>query len=70
MLTFFGTFIFIFWMTLFVFLTFYNRKAKISIHKFVIQARGLKPTVFENIKLRYWTTSGNWNITTFPKQTM
>lgn len=57
-LIFFGAFIFIVLVTLFIFVTFYNRKTRVAIDKFIFQANELKPILFENIKLRYWSTSG------------
>lgn len=58
MLIFFGVFLFIVLVMLFIFLNFYNRKTKIAIDNFILQAGELKLEIFENIKLRYWITSG------------
>jgi len=57
-LTFFATVIFIVLVGLFIYLTFYNRRTKTTTDRFIEQANKLKPTVFQNIKIRYWTTSG------------
>lgn len=57
-LTFIGTFIFIALAGLYIFLTSYNKRTRTAIDKFIGQASGLKPTVFQNIKLRYSETSG------------
>lgn len=57
-LTFFAISIFIFLVGLYIFLTFYNKRTRIAINKFIGQASGLRPTVFQNIKLRYSETSG------------
>ena len=57
-LTFFATFIFIVLVVLYLFLTFYNKRTRTATDKFIRQASELAPTVFKNIKLRYWTTTG------------
>ncbi len=57
-LTFFATVIFIVLLGLFIYLTFYNRRTKTTTYRFIEQANKLKPIVFQNIKIRYWTTSG------------
>lgn len=57
-LTFFSTFIFIVLVGLYIFLTFYNKRTRPAIDRFIGQASGLRPTVFQNIKLRYSETSG------------
>lgn len=57
-LTFFAIFIFIVLVGLYIYLTFYNKRTRIAIDKFIAQASELRPTVIQNIKLRYWTTSG------------
>ena len=57
-LTFFATFIFIVLVGLYIFLTFYNKRTRTVIDKFIGQASGLRPTVFQNIKIRYSETSG------------
>ena len=56
--TFFAIFIFIVLVGLYIFLTFYNKRSQTVIDKFIGQASGLRPTVFQNIKLRYSETSG------------
>lgn len=58
LLTFFAISIFIIWVGLYIFLTFYNRRSRTATNKFITQTSELGPTVFQNIKLRYWTTSG------------
>jgi len=58
LLIFFTTFILIVFLGLFIFLTFYNKRARSTIDKFILQASGLRPTVFQNIKLRYTEKSG------------
>jgi len=57
-LTFFATGIFIVLVGLFIYLSFYNRRTKTITDRFIEQANKLKPTVFKNIKLRFWRTSG------------
>ncbi len=57
-LTFFAIFIFIVLVGLHIFLTFYNKRSQTAIDKFIGQASGLRPTIFQNIKLRYSETSG------------
>ncbi len=57
-LTFLVTFIFIVLVGLYIFLTFYNKRTRAAIDKFIVQTSGLSPTVFQNIKLRYSETSG------------
>jgi hypothetical protein len=57
-LTFIATFFFIFLVGLYIFFIFYNKQTKAIINKFIEQANELKPTVFQNINTRYWTTSG------------
>ena len=59
-LTFFAIFIFIGLLGLYIFLTFYNKRTLTAINKFIGQASELRPTVFQNIKLRYSETSGLW----------
>ncbi len=58
MLIFFGTFMFIVWAIIIIYLTSYNRKTRLAIDKFIKEAVELNPVVFYNIKLRYWTSSG------------
>lgn len=57
-ITFFAIFIFIVLVGLYIFLTFYNKRTRTAIDKFIRQASELRPTVFQNIKLRYSETSG------------
>ncbi|WP_304066110.1 hypothetical protein [Pedobacter glucosidilyticus] len=57
-LTFFSTFILVVFFGLYIFLTFYNKRTRTATEKFIKQAKDLSPTVFQSIKLRYWTTSG------------
>lgn len=57
-MTFFAIFIFIALVGFYIFLTIYNKRSQTAIDKFIGQASGLKPTVFQNIKLRYSETSG------------
>ena len=57
-LTFFAIFIFIALVGLYIFLTFYNKRSQTAIDKFIGQSSGLRPTIFQNIKLRYSETSG------------
>jgi hypothetical protein len=57
-LTFFAIFIFIVFAGLYIFLTFNNKRKRTAIDKFIEHANGLKPTVFQDIKLRYSETSG------------
>jgi hypothetical protein len=57
-MTFFAIFIFIVLVGLYIFLTFYNKRSQTAIDKFIEQASGLRPTIFQNIKLRYSETSG------------
>ncbi len=57
-LTFFAIFIFIVLAGVYIFLTFNNKRKRTVIDKFFGQASGLRPTVFQNIKLRYSETSG------------
>lgn len=57
-LTFFATFIFIVLVGLYVYVILYNKQTRSVIVEFIRQANGLKPTVFQNIKLRYSETSG------------
>lgn len=57
-LTFFATFIFIALMGLYIYFTFYNRRTTTTTNKFLEHVNKLKPTVIQNIKMRYWTTSG------------
>ena len=57
-LTFFATFIFNVLEGLYIFLTSYNKRTRTAIDKFIGQASGLKPIVFQNIKVRYSETSG------------
>ena len=57
-LTFFAISIFIILVGLYIFLTFYNKRSRAATDKFITQASELGPAVFQNIKLRYWTTSG------------
>ena len=58
-LTFFATFIFIFFVGIHIYLNFYNKRSRSATEKFIKQASELRPTVIHNIKLRYWTTSGH-----------
>lgn len=44
---------------LFLYLTFYNRRTGKVVDKFIKHSMDLKPTIFRNIKLRYWTTNGH-----------
>ena len=37
---------------------YYNKKNSIATERFVHQASEFKPVLFQNIKLRYWTTNG------------
>ncbi len=57
-LIFIAIFFFIVLVGLYIFLTFYNKRTRTAIDKFIGQASGLRPTIFENIKLRYSETSG------------
>jgi hypothetical protein len=57
-LTFFGSFILIVLATLYIFLNFYNKKTLAKTDRFISQAGTLMPTVFQNVKLKYWTTKG------------
>lgn len=57
-LAFFAIFFFIVLVGLCIFLTFYNKRTRTAIDKFIGQASGLRPTVFQNIELRYSETSG------------
>ena len=57
-LIFLGSFILIVLLTLYIFLIFYNKKTLAATEKFISQAGALMPTVFQNVKLRYWTTNG------------
>lgn len=57
-LIFIAIFFFILLMGLYIFLTFYNKRTRTAIDKFIGQANGLRPTIFKNIKLRYSETSG------------
>ena len=57
-LTFVATFIFVVLVALYVYLTFYNKRTLGSINRFIAQSGALMPTVFQNVKLRYWTTNG------------
>lgn len=50
--------IFIALVGLYLFLTYYNKRKRAAIDKFIGQASGLNPIVFQNIKLRYSETSG------------
>lgn len=43
---------------LYIFYTIYNKRTQAVIDTFIGQASELKPTVFQNIKLRYTETSG------------
>lgn len=58
MLLFFGTFMFIVWAVFSIYLTCYNRKTSLARDKFIKEAIEFNPVVFYNIKLRYWTSSG------------
>src|SRR5688572_25931381 len=58
LLTFFAISIVIILVGLYIFLIFYNRRSRAATDKFITQASELGPTVFQNIKIRYWTTSG------------
>jgi len=57
-LTFFVIFIFIVLVGLYIFLNFHNKRTRTAINKFIGQTSGLRPTVFQNIKIRYSETSG------------
>jgi hypothetical protein len=57
-LTFVATFIFIVLVGLYIFLTFYNKRALSTTEKFIKQVKVLRATTFHSIKLRYSTTSG------------
>jgi hypothetical protein len=57
-LIFIAIFFFIVLVGLYIFLTFYNKRTRTAIDKFIGQSSGLRPTIFENIKLRYSETSG------------
>lgn len=57
-ITFFATFILIGLVGLYIYLTFYNKRTRTAIDKFIGQVSGLRPTVFQNIKLRYSETNG------------
>lgn len=39
-------------------MTFYNKRTLSATEKFIKQASEVRPTIIQNIKLRYWTTSG------------
>lgn len=56
--TFFAIFMVIVLLGFYIFLTFYNKRSQTVIDKFIGQASGLRPTIFQNIKLRYSETSG------------
>jgi hypothetical protein len=57
-LIFIAIFFFIVLVGLYIFLTFHNKRTRTTIDKFIGQSSGLRPTIFENIKLRYSETSG------------
>jgi hypothetical protein len=57
-LIFFVISIFILLAGLYIFLTFYNKQTRTTTDKFTEHAKTLNPTVFQNIKIRYWTTNG------------
>lgn len=57
-MTFFSIFILIFLMCLYIFLTLNNKRSQIVIDKFIGEASGLRPIIFQNIKLRYSETNG------------
>lgn len=57
-LPFYGIFIVIVLTAIFVFLIFYNKRTKTILHKFTLQAKSLRPTIFENIRIRYWEHNG------------
>jgi len=57
-LTFFGFFIAIALVLIFVFVIFHNEYSKIAINKFIVQVNVLNPIVIKNVKLRYWITNG------------
>ena len=57
-LTFFVTFLLTLFAGLYISLIFYNKRTLTTTDKFIRQASELAPTVFKNIKLRYWTTRG------------
>jgi len=57
-ITFFAIFIFIVLLGLYIFLTLYNKRSHTVIDKFIGQTSVLRPTIFQNIKLRYSETSG------------
>jgi hypothetical protein len=51
-----------------MFLIFYNKRTHSVRERFLKHTNGLGPTVFKNIKLRYWTTNGihGLNIQVYP----
>jgi hypothetical protein len=55
---FFATFIFIVLVGLYIFLTFHNKRTRTVTERFINQVIELGPIVFQNVKLRYWTTNG------------
>ncbi|MCU0350830.1 MAG: hypothetical protein MUF43_08375 [Flavobacterium sp.] len=57
-LTFFAIFIFIVFIGIYIFLTFYNKRKRTAIDRFIGQVSLLRPTVFQDIKLNYSETSG------------
>lgn len=57
-LTFFAIFIFIVFIGIYIFLTFYNKRKRTAIDRFIGQVSVLRPTVFQDIKLNYSETSG------------
>jgi hypothetical protein len=64
-LMFFGFFIAFVLIAIFVFVFFYNKRAKAILDKFTLQSYSLNPIIFEDIKLRYWTHNGG-QMTVYP----
>jgi hypothetical protein len=60
LLIFFAISIFTILVGFYIFLIFYNRRSRAATDKFILQANKFNPTVFHNIQVRYWTTSGSW----------
>lgn len=56
-LIFFAAFIFLFSVGFYLYLIFYNSRTRIVTNKFILQTNDLRPTVFSNVKLRYWVTN-------------
>jgi hypothetical protein len=55
---FFTIFIVIVLVGFYILFTFYNKRIRIVIDKFILEVSESKPIVFQNIKLRFWTTYG------------